>query len=154
MMQRRWREPQVPPSFYGGGETFLYSIERLPDLPPLPVGEAAPPGEAVHVHRWSGSNSFFMLSARDHLAMGSGGHFGLYLDADLLHGSSGPSATFGNDCLCRQHSTGIVPTEASPVGDFRCAVLEVWGMDHAAISRRGHDRMMRGRRTEIGSPRR
>ena len=64
MMQRRWREPQVPPSFYGGGETFLYSIERLPDLPPLPVGEAAPPGEAVHVHRWSGSNSFFMLSSR------------------------------------------------------------------------------------------
>ena len=54
MMQRRWREPQVPPSFYGGGETFLYSIERLPDLPPLPVGEAAPPGEAPGANRGKG----------------------------------------------------------------------------------------------------
>ena len=34
-----------------------------------------------------------MFSSRDHFAMGSGGHFALYLDADLLHGSSGPSDT-------------------------------------------------------------
>jgi len=32
--------------------------------------------------------------------MGSGGHFGIWIDSDLLHGSSGTSGTFSNPCLC------------------------------------------------------
>lgn len=72
-----WREPAAPPAFYGSGETFLFSVERVQNLPPLPSGEP-PPHEAVHLHRWSGANSFFMLSDRDHFAVGSGGHFGLW----------------------------------------------------------------------------
>ena len=35
-----------------------------------------------------------------------------------------------------------------PVGEFRCEVLEVWGMDHSAISRRQQELMMRGLRAE------
>lgn len=60
-----WREPSGEIKFYGGGETFLYSVEKCRGLPPLPVGEEPPPDEAVHIHRWSGANSFFMLSSRD-----------------------------------------------------------------------------------------
>ena len=60
-----WREPSGEAKFYGGGETFLYSVEKLRNLPPLPVGDEKPPDEAVHVHRWSGANSFFMLSGRE-----------------------------------------------------------------------------------------
>ena len=140
-----WREPSLPPSFYGSGECFLFSVERLVDLPPLPVGDAPPPNEAVNVHRWTGANSFFMLSDRDHLALGSGGHFGLWLDADLLHGSSGPSATFGNTCLCRQRCDEN-GDDAPLVGEFCCDVLEMWGMEHTAIARRQHDLMMKGLR--------
>ena len=60
-----WREPNAAETFYGAGESFLYSIEKCRGLPPLPVGDEPPPDEAVHVHRWSGRNSFFMLSSRE-----------------------------------------------------------------------------------------
>eukprot|EP00962_Isochrysis_galbana_P029680 scaffold9534_cov90-Isochrysis_galbana.AAC.3 len=40
--------------------------------------------------------------------MGSGGHFGLWIDSELLHGSSGTSATFANPCLC-------VPPDHTPL---------------------------------------
>ena len=139
-----WREPSNPPKFYGCGETFLYSVERVEGLPPLPLGDQPPPHEALHVHRWSGENAFFMFSHRDHLAMGSGGHFGLWLDAELLHGTSGPSDTFRNECLCRQSAPCARSDEAPAVGEFRCEVLEVWGMEHAAISRRRHKQYLDG----------
>ena len=100
------------------------------------------------MHRWSGANPFFMFSSRDHLAMGSGGHFGLYLDAELLHGSSGPSDTFDNRCLCRQRPGGVPLADDPPVGEFRCHCVEVWGMDHAVIGRREQELMMRGLRSE------
>lgn len=53
-----WREPSVPPKFYGGGETFVYSIEKVDSLPPLPgvcprgsdrVRRSAPPDAHTHV---------------------------------------------------------------------------------------------------------
>lgn len=137
-----WREPSTPAKFYGGGETFLYAVERCPGLPPLPIADAPPPDEAVRIYPWSGANSFFMFSHRDHLAIGSGGHFGLWLDSDLLHGSSGPSATFHSECLCRQRPHG--PTADDPaVGEFECCVLEAWGVEHAAISRRQRELVLR-----------
>ena len=58
----------------------------------------------------------------------------MWLDSELLHGSSGPSATFGNVCLCRPPNAAP-PEDGSAlpdVGEFRCAVLEVWGMEHSA----------------------
>ena len=137
-----WREPVTPPAFYGGGETFLFAVDDQ--------GGASAGGEAgVRLYPWSGDNSFFMFSHRDHLAIGSGGHFGLYLDAELLHGSSGPCETFGNECLCRpKHGSGGGGRrdDELPVGEFRCAVLEVWGMDHSMISRRQQEVMLRGLR--------
>ena len=96
-----WRPPQEPNHFYGTGETFVWQLERLANLPPLLDGSGEPPpDEVLHTYRWSGRNSHFCFSAREHLAVGSGGHFALWLDAELLHGSSGTSETFSNPSLC------------------------------------------------------
>ncbi|XP_056618856.1 nuclear receptor coactivator 7 [Triplophysa dalaica] len=65
---------------YGTGETFLYSFS--PDF---------------QVFRWSGKNSYFIRGFFDSLQMGAGGgHFGLWLDADLHRGSSYSCNTFCN----------------------------------------------------------
>lgn len=136
-----WRMPSTPANFYGSGESFLFLVERVLGLPPLPVGDNPPPDEAVSKFAWTGGNSYFMFSHKEHLAMGSGGHFGLWLDEELLHGSSGPSETFGNPCLCRQPGSD----EGAPVvGEFSCQVLEAWGVDHFAIARHRQDRDLRG----------
>lgn len=110
-----WR---VEAQYYGTGESFLF---RYVD------------GKFESYH-WTGKNAYFLLAKEDCIAMGGGcafaargafaappdpmrrrsGHFGLYLDGDLLHGTSGPSETFGNPPL----------TQSS---HFTCVELEVWG---------------------------
>lgn len=154
--------------FYGSGESFLWQLEPIKGLPPLPSAQSGdePPDHLVHCHRWSGENNYFLLSSKDYLAMGSGGHFGLWIDSELLHGSSGPSATFNNPPLCEKvppppdyHITGrggtdhsaatdkrgtTTPSEELRVGEFVCDVLEVWGVDGHAIKRRNAELTRQG----------
>ena len=59
------------------------------------------------------------LCSVDSLALGGGGHFALYLEGDLLHGSSSSSHTFGNSCLAH--------TE-----DFELKDVELWGFVYAS----------------------
>ncbi|KAI0495486.1 hypothetical protein KFK09_021787 [Dendrobium nobile] len=66
------------------------------------------------IFRPTGANHYFTLCSPDYLAMGGGGHFALYLDVDLLNGSSYQSETFGNPCLA--HSQ-----------DFQVKHVELWG---------------------------
>eukprot|EP01041_Mallomonas_annulata_P001495 gene1495-2882_t len=47
----------------------------------------------------SQSNSYFMLSSEESLAMGGGGNFSIFLDSDLNHGCSGPCDTYSSPCL-------------------------------------------------------
>ncbi len=133
-----WREPEVPPRFYGSGESFLFHVQPS-DQVDSPV--------AVHVHRWSGANSHFVFSQKDHLAMGSGGRFGLWVDSELLHGSSGPSETYSNPCLCDPAAPLEVSEDGWPTSrEFVCDVLEVWGVDANAIAtRQAYLEMMRSR---------
>lgn len=56
------------------------------------------PGEPVVYHP-TGANRYYTLCSPDFLALGGGPHFALYLDGDLLNGSSGASETYGNPCL-------------------------------------------------------
>ncbi|ONK70832.1 uncharacterized protein A4U43_C04F1990 [Asparagus officinalis] len=49
--------------------------------------------------RATGANRYYYMCVNDLLAFGGGGSFALCLEEDLLHGSSGPSETFGNLCL-------------------------------------------------------
>ncbi|CAJ2677053.1 unnamed protein product [Trifolium pratense] len=51
------------------------------------------------IYRPTGVNRYFTLCTTDFLAIGGGGHFALYLEGDLLNGSSSVSETYGNPCL-------------------------------------------------------
>ncbi|CAK6954336.1 nuclear receptor coactivator 7 isoform X2 [Scomber scombrus] len=82
---------------YGTGETFLFSFN--PDF---------------QAYRWSGENSYFVSGNLESLQIGGGGGgFGLWLDADLYHGSSFSCPTFHNEPLSTQK-------------DFIVQDLEVW----------------------------
>lgn len=51
-------------------------------------------------YTWTGNNQFFVNATREFLSMGGGGgHYGLWLDADLNHGRSQKCATFDNEPL-------------------------------------------------------
>ncbi|XP_061344709.1 uncharacterized protein LOC133290610 isoform X2 [Gastrolobium bilobum] len=66
------------------------------------------------IYRPTGVNRYFTLCTTNFLAIGGGGHFALYLDGDLLNGSSSVSETYGNPCLA--HSQ-----------DFEVKEVELWG---------------------------
>eukprot|EP00262_Sarcandra_glabra_P009905 TRINITY_DN2471_c3_g1_i1.p1 TRINITY_DN2471_c3_g1~~TRINITY_DN2471_c3_g1_i1.p1 ORF type:complete len:368 (+),score=50.04 TRINITY_DN2471_c3_g1_i1:117-1220(+) len=67
----------------------------------------------------TGANRYFTLCSTDYLAMGGGGHFALYLDGDLLNGSSSASDTYGNSCLA--HSQ-----------EFQVKEVELWGFAYSS----------------------
>lgn len=91
---------RVSEHFYGTGETFLYSF--CPE---------------IKVYRWSGENSYFVKGSTDSLQMGGGGgHFGLWLDAELYRGTTNKCATFSNQPLSSRQ-------------DFNIHSLEVWTFD-------------------------
>ncbi|XP_033846866.1 nuclear receptor coactivator 7 [Periophthalmus magnuspinnatus] len=88
---------RVTESFYGTGETFLYSF--CPE---------------IKVYRWTGENSYFVKGNIDSLQMGGGsGQLGLWLDAELYRGTTTKCATFNNPPLSAQQ-------------DFNIHSLEVW----------------------------
>ncbi|XP_052442442.1 nuclear receptor coactivator 7 isoform X2 [Carassius gibelio] len=86
--------------YYGTGETFLYSF--CPE---------------IKVYRWMGENSYFVKGNTDSLQIGGGGgHLGLWLDADLYHGTTSKCSTFNNLPLSSKQ-------------DFTIQNLEVWSFE-------------------------
>ncbi|CAN4075671.1 unnamed protein product [Withania somnifera] len=71
------------------------------------------------IFRPTGVNRYFTVCSMEYLALGGGGHFALYLDGDLLTGSSATSETYGNSCLAH--------TE-----DFEVKEVELWGFVYAS----------------------
>ncbi|KAI5669886.1 hypothetical protein M9H77_19739 [Catharanthus roseus] len=71
------------------------------------------------IFRPTGANRYFTLCSTEYLAMGGGSHFALYLDGDLLTGSSSASETYGNSHLAH--------TE-----DFDVKEVELWGFVYAS----------------------
>uniref|UniRef100_A0A1J3DNB7 Oxidation resistance protein 1 n=1 Tax=Noccaea caerulescens TaxID=107243 RepID=A0A1J3DNB7_NOCCA len=66
------------------------------------------------IYRPTGANRFYTLCSKDFLALGGGGRFALYLDSELLSGSSAYSETYGNSCLANTQ-------------DFDVREVELWG---------------------------
>ncbi|KAF0902708.1 hypothetical protein E2562_019059 [Oryza meyeriana var. granulata] len=83
------------------------------------------------IYRPTGANNYFTHCSTDYLAMGGGGHFALYLDGDLLNGSSSTSETFNNPCLSRSQ-------------EFEVKDVELWGFVNASK----YDEMLTICRTE------
>ncbi|KAB1210254.1 Oxidation resistance protein 1 [Morella rubra] len=71
------------------------------------------------IYHPTGVNRYFTLCHTDYLAIGGGGHFALYLDGDLLSGSSSLSDTYGNPCLANSE-------------DFEVKEVELWGFVYAS----------------------
>jgi len=93
-------DPWSPESniHYGSGETFLFKL-----------------GANRKKFSWTRLNDFFMLSKDNFISLGSGnrGRFGLWIDEDLLYGSSNPCETFNNEPLSYDL-------------DFKVLAIEVW----------------------------
>lgn len=60
-------------------------------------------------------NDFFQFGRPECLALGGKPHYALFLDGDLLNGTSGDSETFGSPCLAG--------TE-----EFEVGRLELWAL--------------------------
>lgn len=85
-------------TYYGNGESFIFHMLN---------------GNFTAYH-WTRKNSMFMFSNQESLAMGGGGGFGFFLDADMSKGTSSSCDTFGNECLTSHE-------------DFDIVSVEVWG---------------------------
>ncbi len=81
-------------TYFGNGETFLFRAHPT-----------------LEVYPWTRSNSHFVMAARDSIGVGGGGMFGLWLDADLEHGTSHTSSTFNNKPLASEEDFDIVAAE-------------------------------------------
>lgn len=93
-------EPQR--SYYGTGECFLFTLYP-----------------SFNIYPWSQLNEYFIYSKEDTIALGGGsGKFALWLDQDLMRGSSAPCDTFLNSTLSYQE-------------DFKPVIVEVWGFNDA-----------------------
>ncbi|KAK9713454.1 hypothetical protein RND81_06G028200 [Saponaria officinalis] len=74
------------------------------------------------IYHPTGSNRYYTLCSPDFLALGGGHHFALYLDNDLVIGSSAASETYGNPCLALSE-------------DFKIKDVELWGFTYASSYR-------------------
>ncbi|MEW5302662.1 MAG: hypothetical protein WDW36_005424 [Sanguina aurantia] len=92
-----WR---ISPRFYGTGETFVFQLE--------PYKVMYPWRSLSHE-----KNDFFLYGTPDCAAVGALGHFAMWLDSELLRGSSGVCGTFGSPCLSHKE-------------DFAIALVEMW----------------------------
>ncbi|KAI6692071.1 hypothetical protein NL676_019781 [Syzygium grande] len=90
--------PNNKRKYQGTNSTFVFT-----DTPGHPV-----------IYRPTGANRYYTLCSSDFLAIGGGGHFAIYLDGDLLIGSSSVSETYGNPCLAGSQ-------------DFEVKEIELWG---------------------------
>lgn len=90
---------RVTKTFYGTGESFLFTFRRK---------------NRLDVFKASFLNEFYVTSDEESISLGSGGAPGLYISHDLVHGSSGCSDTYLNPVL-------------SSTEDFNILNIELWG---------------------------
>lgn len=97
--------PTSKKRYQGTNNTFLFTNTNTPGRPV--------------VYHPTGVNRYFTLCQTEYLALGGGSHFALYLDGDLLNGSSSASETYGNCCLARTQ-------------EFEVKEIELWGFVYAS----------------------
>ncbi|CDF38015.1 unnamed protein product [Chondrus crispus] len=97
--------------YYGTGESFVFGTDG-PDV--------------VKVYKWSRENSFFQFTSHSFLAIGggAGSHFALWVDEDLLMGTTSACSTFASPPL-----TNTLSKDESNCTEFKIVTLEVWAFD-------------------------
>ncbi|AMD21353.1 HER074Cp [Eremothecium sinecaudum] len=108
--------------YYGNGECFLWKVDKVPNVVLGRPAHIHDHNDELTSHRlqfrgytYTGINEFCIYSTNMFLSMGAGnGHYGLWCDEGLVHGSTEPSLTFGNDTLSREGKK------------FHIIGLEVW----------------------------
>lgn len=94
--------------YYGTGESFVFGTDG---------------SDLAKVYKWSRKNSFFQFTSNTFLAIGggAGSHFALWVDEDLLMGTTFACSTFDNPSLTDIYSEGAVSN-----AEFKILSLEVW----------------------------
>lgn len=97
--------------YYGTGESFVFGADG-PNM--------------AKVYKWSRANSFFQFTSQTFLAIGggAGSHFALWIDEDLLMGTTSACSTFASPPLAN-----IVDEDAPSCMEFKIISVEVWGFD-------------------------
>jgi hypothetical protein len=84
--------------FYGTGESYLFRHTQEVEF---------------QMYNWTGRNEFFVKGDKDCLMIGGGdGRCGIWIDENLLHGSSSYCDTFANEILSSDPEFVIVGLEA------------------------------------------
>lgn len=103
---------------YGSGESFVFKLD----------------GHMADIFKWTRANSFFQISSHEHLAIGGGGHFALWIDGELAHGTTADCSTFDNPPLTPGRGKKAAATARTPIADtgdddmvdFEIIVVEAW----------------------------
>ncbi|KAL6759905.1 TLD-domain-containing protein [Haematococcus lacustris] len=99
-----WR---VSPRFFGTGETRVFQLQPRRAVycwqPPRSRGGEGQPT----------SNDYFQFATPEGLGVGGAGHFAIWMDNDLLEGSSAQCLTFDSPCL-------------SSAPEFHIRAIELW----------------------------
>ncbi len=69
----------------------------------------------VQMYRWTKKNSHIQMGV-DGVGVGGGDHPAIFLQADLISGTSGPCETFGSPCLAGANV-------------FEVVYVEIWALD-------------------------
>lgn len=120
----RWR---VDNKVYGDGQSFVFSVCGVHG------------SERRAAYRWDSKNKNgnyqFQSGCAESIALGGGSHFALWLDNDLLNGTSGACETFGN----------ALPLSAQ--SEFKVRNVEVWGFE--SMRRRSVDKRVADRKSVV-----
>lgn len=119
--------------YFGTGESFLWRMRHNRNTPVHSLFEQAQLESEIDIFPFNGSNDYIQLCTMDKIALGGGSllnpgadsnqadnalgtadvylewndyGFGLALDENLLHGTTSPSATFGNSSLVSSSNGG------------------------------------------------
>lgn len=102
--------------YYGTGESFVFSV--LSD-------------HTVDVYNWTRdrSNNFFQFTSGTFLAIGggTGSHFALWIDEDLLMGTTSSCATFSSPPLTNSRDSVDEGPQEDGV-EYQIVALEVWSL--------------------------
>eukprot|EP00579_Thalassiosira_antarctica_P003932 CAMPEP_0201905428 /NCGR_PEP_ID=MMETSP0902-20130614/56503_1 /ASSEMBLY_ACC=CAM_ASM_000551 /TAXON_ID=420261 /ORGANISM="Thalassiosira antarctica, Strain CCMP982" /LENGTH=586 /DNA_ID=CAMNT_0048439541 /DNA_START=184 /DNA_END=1945 /DNA_ORIENTATION=+ len=138
--------------YFGTGESFLWRMRHGRNTPVHSLFEQAQLESEIDIFPCNGSNDYIQLCTSDKLALGGGTvlkkessilehealdapavflednlyGFGLALDENLLHGTTSPSATFGNSNLINSSGSGET---------FDVMNLEIWGFTSSQTER-------------------